>query len=393
MVDGKQVQRTFRGTEAAARKALRNLEFRAPEPVVPDPRVRTVGDLLTEWLGFQQTRGRSPKTVAEYERKVETRIRPKFGDLPLTALTAHDLDRAYAGWQAEGLSALSVHHHHAILSAALTQGVKWDWIPDSPARKASPPSPASTRKLVTPNREQVGQLISTAEMTDPMMAAAIALAWITGARRGELCALRWSDVEFGLIPIDDSEGLLEVATIRIERSLSEVGEQVTEKGTKTGRGRCVGIDGRSAALLRRYQGWQTSLSADAQSPLVEDPYVLSDSANAGRPVRPSIITDRFTKLRKAAKVEGVRFHDIRHAFGSEQIAAGTPVTTVSALMGHASTKMTLDRYSHALPAGAAKAATVMGSLLPASSGRPEVHRTSFAGFGEGQSEAEWRLDS
>jgi integrase len=91
---------------------------------------------------------------------------------------------------------------------------------------------------------------------------------------------------------------------------------------------------------------------------------LSDNANAGRPVRPSIITDRFTKLRKAAKVEGVRFHDIRHAFGSEQIAAGTPVTTVSALMGHASTKMTLDRYSHALPTGAAKAAAVMGSLLP-----------------------------
>ena len=103
---------------------------------------------------------RLPKTVAEYERKVKTRIRPKFGDVPLADLTAHDLDRAYAGWQAEGLSALSVHHHHAILSAALTQGVKWNWIPDSPARKASPPSPASTRKLVTPNREQVGLLIS-----------------------------------------------------------------------------------------------------------------------------------------------------------------------------------------------------------------------------------------
>lgn len=365
MVDGKQVQRTFRGTEAAARKALHKLEFQAPEPAASDSRVRTVGDLLTEWLGFQRTRGRSPKTVAEYERKVETRIRPKFGDVSLVDLTAHDLDRAYAGWQAEGLSTLSVHHHHAILSAALTQGVKWDWIPDSPARKASPPSPASTRKLVTPNREQVGQLISTAEMTDPMMAAAVALAWITGGRRGELCALRWSDVEFALIPIDDAEGLLEVATIQIERSLSEVGEKVMEKGTKTGRARYVSIDGRSAALLRRYQEWQTALSAEAESPLVEDPYLLSDNANAGRPVRPSIITDRFTKLRKAAKVEGVRFHDIRHAFGSEQIAAGTPVTTVSALMGHASTKMTLDRYSHALPAGAAKAAAVMGSLLPA----------------------------
>ena len=62
-------------------------------------------------------------------------------------------------------------------------------------------------------------------------------------------------------------------------------------------------------------------------------------------------------------MRGVRFHDIRHAFGSEQVAAGTPIATVSALMGHVSTKMTLDRYSHALPVGAAKAAGVMGSLL------------------------------
>jgi integrase len=365
MVDGKQVQRTFRGVESEARKAMRKLEFTVPEPAAPEPGIRTVGDLLTEWLGFQRSRGRSPKTIAENERKVETRIRPKLGTMPLAGLTAHDLDRAYADWQAEGLSALSVHHHHAILSAALTQGVKWDWIPDSPARKASPPSPASTRKLVTPDREQVGRLISTAERTDPMMAAAVALAWITGGRRGELCGLRWSDVEFGTVPVEGTDDLLEVATISIERSLTEVGEDVIEKGTKTGRGRRVSVDGRSAALLRRHQAWQAALSAEAESPLVEDPHLLSDNANAGRPVRPSIITDRFTKLRTAAKVPGVRFHDIRHAFGSEQVAAGTPITTVSALMGHASTKMTLDRYSHALPAGAAKAAAVMGSLLPA----------------------------
>jgi integrase len=74
-----------------------------------------------------------------------------------------------------------------------------DCISDSPARKASRPSPEATRKLVTPNREQVGQLISAAEMTDPMTAAALVLAWITGGRRGELCALRRSDVEFALI--------------------------------------------------------------------------------------------------------------------------------------------------------------------------------------------------
>jgi integrase len=354
MVDGKQVQRTFRGSEAAARKALRRLEFQAPEPPAHDPRVRTVGDLLTEWLGFQRTRGGSPKTVAEYERKVKTRIRPKFGDVLLADLTAHDLDRAYAGWQAEGLSALSVHHHHAILSAALTQGVKWDWIPDSPTRKASPPSPSSTRKLVTPSAEQVGKLIHAAEVDDPMMAAAIALAFVTGARRGELAALRWSDIDL------ESDRVV----IRIERSLAQVGEDLTEKSTKTGRDRVVMGDAGTAALLLRHRTWQRELSAAADSPLVSDPYVLSDNANAGRPVMPSILTDRFTKVRGRARVRGVRFHDLRHAAATEMIAAGVPVPTVSAVLGHSSAKMTLDRYSHALPAGADQAAAVMGALLP-----------------------------
>ena len=93
-----------------------------------------------------------------------------------------------------------------------------------------------------------------------MMAAAVSLAWITGARRGELCALRWSDVEFGTIPAEGADGLLEiVAAIQIERSLTEVGEAVAEKGTKTGRGRTVSLDGRSAAMLRRHQAWQAAI--------------------------------------------------------------------------------------------------------------------------------------
>ena len=157
---------------------------------------------------------------------------------------------------------------------------------------------------------------------------------------------------------------LDAGTVRIERSISQSRSGVAEKSTKTGRGRTVTIDDRALAILRRHQAWQEDLAKRAESPLVADPYVLSGNANAGRPMTPSKITDRFMELRDRVGVQGVQFHDLRHANATEQIAAGVPVPVVSARLGHASAKMTLDRYAHALPAGDRSTASVMGALLP-----------------------------
>jgi len=354
MVDGKQRQETFRGTEAAARKRLRNM---APADVRTASATatsdgRTFGDLLTKWLAHIKARGRAPKTIDENRREIESRIRPRLGHIAVSKLTAEDLDGAYSAWLEE-LSPASVHRHAAVISAALTQGVKWGWIDTSPATKASSPSATTTRKLVTPTTKQVATLIKAAQSDDPVMAAAIALAFVTGARRGELAALRWSDIDFG------------AGTVRIERSLTQVGKALTEKSTKTNRGRTVAIDARTTALLERHRAWQVGLSKQAESPLIADPYLLSDNANGARPMQPSKITDRFTALRERVGMRFIRFHDLRHANVSEQLAAGIDPATVAARAGHASTRMTLDRYAHAMPAGGTAAATVMGALLPA----------------------------
>ena len=84
-----------------------------------------------------------------------------------------------------------------------------------------PPSATTTRNLVTPTTSQIATLIKAAQADDPVMAAAIALAFVTGARRGELAALRWSE------SID-----LDTGTVRIARSLTQVGKALTEKSTK-----------------------------------------------------------------------------------------------------------------------------------------------------------------
>ncbi len=352
-----QVERIFRGSQTAAREALNQLAAEKPSltrlPAAGDESVRTFGQLLDKWLEHLKARGRAPKTLAENKREIETRIRPRLGAISVTELTAEHLDDAYSAWLTEGLSASSVHRHAAVVSAALTQGVKWGWLDANPAQRASAPTAAPKRELVTPGPDQVVKLIRAAEKSDPIMATAIALAFITGGRRGELAALRWSDVDFG------------GGTVRIERSLTQIGTDLTEKSTKTGRGRTVALDKRALSLLRRHRTWQCNLAKKAQSPLVTDPYLLSDNANGARPIEPSKITDRFVSVRGKARIRGVRFHDLRHAHVTQLLGAGVDATTVATRVGHASTRMTLDRYAHALPAGDVAAAAVIGALLPA----------------------------
>jgi len=352
MTDQGQVERIFRGGQRAARNALTDLAGESPVAATSETPRRSVGQLLDTWLEHTEARGRAPKTIHENRREIDRRIRPRLGAIPVTDLTDQHLDDAYSAWLNEGLSASSVQRHAAVISAALTQGVKWGWLDRSPAPKASSPPSTTTRKLVTPTPDQVGKLIRAAEASDPVMAAAVALAFVTGGRRGELAALRWSDID------------LEAGAVRIERSLSQVGDQLIEKGTKTGASRTVALDGRAVALLRRHLAWQIDLSQRAESPIVADPYVLSDNANGARPIEPSKITDRFTSLRGRAHVRRVRFHDLRHAHVTQLLGAGVDATTVATRAGHASPRMTLDRYAHALPAGDVAAAAIIGALLP-----------------------------
>jgi len=228
----------------------------------------TLGDLLDRWLE-QITPTRSPKTVAEYRRKIEGRIRPALGDIRLSKLGADTLDAWYGKWQVSGLSDSTVHHLHSILSAALTQAEKWGWIYSSPARRASPPAQRSP-VFVIPSPEQLIELVRTAHEIDPVLGTAVALAALTGARRGELCALRWSDVD------------LERGTIRITRSLGIVEGVIHEGPTKPHANRDVALDDLGIEVLRDRWAYMQDLSRRAESPLAPIVHVSTISSGLQR---------------------------------------------------------------------------------------------------------------
>jgi integrase len=371
----RQIARSFTGSKTAAGKALAKLVSEV-EAGKYTGTTATVGQLLDRWLEVTEGGRQRPRTAYENRRKIEARIRPKLGHIKLSKLNAEALDQAYREWLAEGLSAATVHKYHSILSAACRQAVKWGWIDSAPTVRATPPSPAR-KEMVVPTPERLSALLKVAESDDPVTATAVALAALTGARRGELCALRWSDVD------------LKAGSLRIARSLTLTSGERHTGPTKTHASRQIALDPICVEALRRRWAYMADLAERADSPLVEDPFVLSYNANGAVAASPDTFTHRFAALCEKMELPALkrlrkkqpdskrtdlspkdrwpyRFHDLRHFSVTTLIAGGVDIRTVAERHGHARATMTLDRYAHALPERDRAAADLMGSVLGSS---------------------------
>ncbi len=158
----------------------------------------TVAALCREWLDHA-TPSFSPKTVETTRMYIEDPIIPALGSLQVAKLTPADLDRFYRQLLEVGRSRgpyapATIRRVHGIIRRALTQGVRWGWITHNPAIDASPPR-VPMKELKPPDPDQVVRLFHLAQESDPELATFIMLAASSGARRGELLALRWSDID------------------------------------------------------------------------------------------------------------------------------------------------------------------------------------------------------
>jgi len=333
---GRYRETTFRGSRKAASAELRE-RVRLSGGAAPadaaelDSAERTVGDLLDAWLTHSKASGKAERYVAENRRAIDTRLRPALGGIRLDRLTVKDVDGMLAQWAREGLTGASMRRYLAPLRTALGQARRWQWIESNVAELATIPRGKASAETLTPTPEEFAALVRTAAgRNDYAMVAALRLAYVTSARRGELAALRWSDID------------LDAGMITFARSADRHG---TEGPTKTRQTRTVQLDAGTLAML-----------ADRQRTSDGDPHVIG--------LRADKITDRFRKLVEMTPDvrPGIRFHDQRHAGASEMLAAGVPVTAVAARLGHASARTTMQVYAHALPGADDSAAAIMGQL-------------------------------
>jgi integrase len=206
-----------------------------------------------------------------------------------------------------------------------------------------------------PAVEDAARLLSVALAEDRELGLFLRLAVVLGARRGELCAVRWSDVDLVL-----GEVLIAGGIVRVP------GESLVDKATKTHAKRRVAVGADTVELLRAQRLAQAKDALACGTTLAADAYVFSHDPDGSAPINPDGITHRFRRLARRLGVR-CRLHDLRHFMVTQLVAGGVDWRTVAGRAGHADGHMTLGTYAHFQQAQDRQAAEFMDRLLAAPS--------------------------
>lgn len=243
----------------------------------------------------------------------------------------------------------SVIRYQAMLSSIFKKGVQWGLINENPCSRAEHPKAEEIDVRVL-TEEEIPKLLDALSDAPPQYSVITQLALLLGARRGEICALRWSDIDF------------EKGTLSIKRTVQSIpGIGLVFNTPKTRRGkRCLRIGADCVELLQEYRRYQKAErfrigSAWVRKVILENGKVVDNDMLFtkwnGEPMDPDIISSWFPKFLEAHDLPDVNFHSLRHSNASILIAAHVPITTVSGRLGHAQTSTTLNYYASALQLG------------------------------------------
>ena len=247
------------------------------------------------------------------------------------------------------LSNKTVLEYHRFVHTVLDQAEKEMLVPYNAAAKASPPS--VSRK--TPNYfqpEEITAILEALEDEPEKWRVLTHLLIVTGCRRGEIAALKWSKVD------------LEAGRLEISANLCYSKERgIYETTTKTGGTRYVNIPRETVAMLRRYKTSQGMLQLANGDRWKDTGYLFTQ--DDGKPMNPTSITAWLRKFSMRRGLPHINPHAFRHSVASILISAGTDLVTVSKQLGHTQVSTTGDIYSHVIEEAKAQATECIADVM------------------------------
>ncbi len=350
----------------------------------------TVSELLDEWLEVAELEF---TTRGMYLGYIERTIRPVLGGFRLRELEdrVDILDRFYAGLRkcrrlCGGRKGLTDHRPagrgrrgedgqpahecdqrcrphvcrpaapatvaqiHAIVRRALGYAVRWKWIGENPALLATLPE-NTAEHADPPAPGEAVRLLDAAQAHSHGMAVLVWLALVTGARRGELCALRWPD-------IDAAE-----SDLLIERSYAVRRGAKMIKATKTSQKRRLALDPGTLDLLSGYRDHCRKAAEQAGGALGEDGYIFSADGFGETPWNPDTIGKWFRQIAAAAGV-ACSVHGLRHYNATQMLTGGIDLRTAAGRLGHSGGgAVTLRVYAHRTRPSDQRAAEIVATGL------------------------------
>lgn len=343
-------------TKGKAQKALRQVLQEIDKGSIVSPQ-GTVGDFLIEWLDTYTRSGavkRSTSTACADH--VHRHLLPRIGQVPLAKLSPSHVAKLYADLltsgesrhqSGRGLSAKTVRNIAQTLKKALNDGVKFGKISRNVAEAVDLPR-YEKPELEAWTNEQLQQFLRHSAMTGDYLLPIWYLLGTAPLRRGEVCGLQWSDIDF-------VEG-----TLTVRRTRLEVQGQIFEDTpkSKTSRRR-VAIDSQAVVALAKFRNAQEQ-AAQAIGAWNSD-YVLTDLD--GRLIDPESLTRRFHAASKRAGVPQIRLHSLRHTWAAWALQEGVSVHVVAGRLGHSDAGFTLRTYAPFMPHQDRETADKLGSKL------------------------------
>jgi integrase len=346
---------SFAGTKRQAQDECARLISALKGGTYLEPAKITVGAHMERWLEHVRLQV-SPKTFERYCGVVHGNLLPALGAVLLTKLQPAQISEMYAkalgggrkDGKGGGLSPASVLYMHRLLKQALAVAVtEWRLLPWNPADPIKAPR-VKRKNMRALDTAETAALLEAARPYRLFMP--VLLAVTCGLRRGEICALRWRNVE-----------LSGAGQLGVIGSTEQTKAGTREKGTKSGRARTVALTALAVEELRRHKTRQAEELLRLGVRQSDDMYVVAQAD--GLPLKPNSLTHEFVRFIASTTLPRVRFHDLRHSHATHLLASGVHPKIAQERLGHATVAITLDLYSHVLPGMQADAASRVDEAL------------------------------
>jgi integrase len=339
--DGKRQRITRGGFElkGQAEDELNRLLAEQQDGALVKPTPKTFEEYLNEWFREHAERHCAPKTVERYRQLADSYLLPKLGSVPLRDLSALTLERLYnqlresGGKNGRPLSAKTVRHAAGMVHSALQTAVRWKLLRYNPADGVILPTVEQTEARALDAAETECLLRTVAgHWLYPFLVVAVA----TGARRGELLALTWADVDFlnAMLIVSKSLEQTKAGGLRVKST----------KGRRPRRLKLPPAAVEVLTMLRQEQDVNRAMFEDAYRADLDLVFCTPD----GDYWKPDSITAKVCVVAQKAGLRGVSLHSLRHSHASQLLSGGVALPTVSKRLGHSSPHITAQIYSHAL---------------------------------------------
>lgn len=333
MIDGKRYSR-YAKTITECRKKIDKLKFFGVKKKAED---YTVKEWIKKWLEEEVKLQRREKTYMDYKGIANKHLIPAFEDTFLSDLSRKDIQAFVDRQKKRGLNPSTIEVHMRILSLCLKLAVKDEILEKNPCQYLSLPKKEKASRTWL-SADDLKKFL-TIDTTNDTKGNALKFSTLTGLRRGELLALKWSDIDY------------DQHTVKVSKSLTKVAKGWTISKTKTNESiRTIPLNDIALEIL------------NDQKKLTGSNALIFSKAK-GTHFNPSSLYDDLKCILKQAGLQNIRIHDLRHSFASILHEANIDHKTIQSLLGHANIQTTLNIYVHSDDKNKKKATQTMGDLL------------------------------